>query len=183
MTLFLEKEGIKYNYSCLMFNLPSFLGDLVISWAKKNIPKKSLYNDPDDKSSSGLEDQIHLTIKYGILDKYKVSDIKKVLSGVEQFPLTLGKISKFEKKDKYDVLKMEVESKELMKLNKLVSSELDCHDSYPTYHPHITIGYVIPGSCDVFLGKTIFDDLTIMVKDTCFSAAGDKKKTTIKLKK
>ena len=123
-----------------------------------------------------------MTIKYGILDKYKVSDIKKVLSDVEQFPLTLGKISKFEKKDKYDVLKMEVKSDELMSLNKLVSSELDCHDSYPTYHPHITIGYIKPGSCDKFIGQTIFDDLTILVKDTCFSAAGDKKKTTIPLK-
>lgn len=177
MDLFLEKEGGTYKFSCLMWNLPSFYKDLSIAWGKNNIPDSCLYNDPDD-NTLGRENCPHVTVKYG-LHTFNPKEVADVINGFGGFLVEFGKISKFEKKGKYDVIKMEVEGKKLRKLNALVSDNLKCTDSYKEYNPHITLSYVLPGSCDHLLGKYIFRDAIVKATQLVFSIPNEQKEKVI----
>lgn len=181
MDLFLENSNGDYKFGCLMWNTPKFYADLIMSWGKVNIPDKVLYIDPKDPAL-GRENEIHLTLKYG----FHTSDpaaVQAVIKDFGHFLVEFGEISKFEKKDKYDVIKITVDGKKLRRLNALVSSELKCTDSYPEYNPHITLAYVLPGSCDHLLGKYIFRDVSIKATELVFSTANENNdKVTINLK-
>jgi 2'-5' RNA ligase len=177
MDLFLEKEGGTYKFSCLMWNLSGFYKDLTIAWGNKNIPDSVLYNDPDD-DTLGREDCPHITLKYGI-HSHDPKEVEKVISGFGGFLVEFGKISKFEKKGKYDVIKMEVEGRKLRELNALVSDNLECTDSYKDYNPHITVAYVIPGSCDHLLGKYIFRDSVVKATQLVFSIPNEEKEKVL----
>jgi hypothetical protein len=180
MELFVEKEGVEYKYSCLLFNLPKATSNLIIAYGKKHIPDDVLYDDED--KDKGRENSPHNTVKYGLTTK-KVEDIKEITDLFSQFSIKLGKISKF-KADKYDVIKIEIEDdKELRKLNKVISDTLDHRDTHKIYNPHITIAYVIPGSCDKLLNKRIFKNLTLGVKELTLSIRGTTEKVKIPLKK
>lgn len=170
MDILLEKEGVAYKYSCLMWFVPEFYSDLINSWGKLNIPDDKLYIDPLDPAL-GREDEIHLTIKYGLHTK-NPEDVKKIVSNFPSFPVSFGKISKFNS-EAYDVIKMEIISEKLMELNAIITSSLKCTDKYPIYKPHVTIAYVKKNSCDGLLDKKIFNELTITAKDTILSIAGD----------
>jgi 2'-5' RNA ligase len=183
MTVFLEKTDGIYKYSCLMWAAPTFYKDLIISWGKTHIPDNLLYTDPEDPSL-GREDDQHVTVKYGIHTK-DPTDVQEVVKDFGHFLIEFGEISKFSKKDLYDVIKISIDGKKLRKLNELVSAELECTDTYKEYNPHLTIAYVTPGSCDHLLGKYIFRDCAIKADQLLFSIANDEKpseKVTIDLK-
>jgi 2'-5' RNA ligase len=177
MDLFLEKSTGDYKYSCLMWNLSGFYKDLTLAWGNKNIPDSVLCCDPDDPSL-GREDTPHVTLKYGIHSQ-DPRDIINLVNGFGSFLVDFGEISKFEKKGIYDVIKMAVDGKKLRRLNALVSSELKCTDSYKDYNPHITIAYVIPGSCDHLLGKYIFRDAVVKATQLVFSIPNEQKEKVL----
>jgi 2'-5' RNA ligase len=54
-------------------------------------------------------------------------------------------ISLFEN-EKYDVLKLGIESKDLNELNSEMCKKLPFTSSYPDYKPHCTIAYLVPGA-------------------------------------
>jgi 2'-5' RNA ligase len=169
MEVLLEKEGVKYKYSCLMWYVPQFYEELILAWGKNNIPESAIYNDPEDPGSSGREDEVHLTIKYGIHTK-NPQEVADVVSGFGQFPVEFGAVSKFPG-DGYEVLKIEVDGERLRELNALVTSQLECTDTYPTYKPHITLAYIKPGSCDHLLEKPIFKELSVTATELILSVA------------
>ena len=94
--------------------------------------------------------------------------------------MRLGKVSKFEA-GKYDVLKIEVSSDVLEKMNTALK-KLPYTSKYPKYVPHCTIAYVKSGSCDKLVGNKDFDGMRVHVENIIFSAASGKK-TTFKLNK
>lgn len=180
MELFLEKSDQTYDYSCLMWRCPQFYKDLIVAWGKKNIPDENLFIDPEDAGSSGREDDTHVTVKYGIHTK-DPQDIQNLVSGFGTFLVEFGKVSKFEKQGKYDVIKIAVNGKKLRELNAKVSAELECTDTYKEYNPHVTIAYVKPGTCDHLLDKDMFQDLRVKATELIFSIAGVDNKVTIAL--
>jgi 2'-5' RNA ligase len=129
----------KHEFGCLMAEMPEDVCDQVKAWIRNNIPA-------DHLGIGGAEDHIHITIKYGFRDSSKktVNGIKEYLSSVEPFPVRLSKVSLFEGNKDGDVLKVDIDSPKLHRINQEITARFDCEDKYPTYLPHMTLAYVDP---------------------------------------
>ncbi len=115
---------------------------------------------PDsDLAEDGREEEAHVTVKYG----FHTDDAEEIRRVVEDFGtvyLKLGKTSIFPAKeassqrggDQFDVVKIDVESEDLHRLNSLLSDSLEHTDTHPDYKPHITLAYVKPGRGKKYVG-------------------------------
>lgn len=159
-----------HKFSCVMANLDN--EDLFVNWSKKNIATEDLCAE-----EGGIETEPHVTVLYGLhTNDYK--KVEKHLKGVKSFDLTLGKVSKFESQN-YDVLKTEVKSEALFKINELLK-KLDFTSNFNTYVPHCTLSYVKKNSCDKLLGNKYFEGKKFKIKELVFSPSkGDKTKITL----
>ncbi|MFA5068041.1 MAG: 2'-5' RNA ligase family protein [Candidatus Izemoplasmatales bacterium] len=136
-----SKDGIKKEFGCLMLTLPIKNWDAIY----KNIKKNDLYNLP----GFGLETEPHVTVLFGFLDKKQTGEeIEKVVKDFShnksKIKLKINSISIFENPD-FDVLKFDVSSEDLTKLNKLLRDKFEYKNDYPDYKPHITIAYLKSG--------------------------------------
>ena len=115
----------------------------------------------DDLGDDGRELNPHITVKYGIKSD-DVDALRQVLAGVPPIRAKLGNVSMFNN-SKHDVLKMDVESKDLHKINQLISERFDNDDTRPDYKPHATIAYLKPGMGRKYmnLNQMSGDDFTI----------------------
>lgn len=171
------KNNIDYEYSCVMVLLPDNLAQEIMSFGKKNIPNDNVFDekDKDGRPKYGRENQMHVTVKYGLLTS-EVDDIKKVVGNFGKIEVTLGKISKFTSKDKYDVVKIEVISPDLIRLNKALN-RLENNDEYKDYKAHVTLSYVNKGSCKELVGNREFEGRKFVLDEVQFSPAqGEKTK-------
>ena len=122
----------------------------------------------------------HVTVKYGIHTN-DVKPIEELLSLESAVVVKLDIIDKFDCDD-YDVIIIKIISEQLEKLNRLISKNFDCTDTFPVYKPHATIAYVKKGSCDNLVGREDFKDLEFELDKIQFSPAiGDR--FNIRLKK
>lgn len=102
------------------------------------------YIDPADLHENGIEDEPHITVLYGLTWAYE-QDIAKVVGRFAPLTVTLGDITLFEK-DEFDVVKIDVESEELRKLNQELRDANYHKDLYGGgYNPHLTLAYVQKG--------------------------------------
>lgn len=142
----INEEKTPYKFGCLMLKT-----DLK-NWSKflNLIDDNDLYND--ETNHHGKEKEPHVTILYGLHEEIKLQDIKNILHDVE-LPIsgTVVNIGVFEQKD-YDVLKFELKSKELTKLNNLIK-KLPHTSDYPNYKPHLTLAYLKKGNSEKYLDK------------------------------
>jgi hypothetical protein len=144
----METNNVKKQYGCLMALLDEDYRKHFVNFSKKTIPHSIIYNDPNDPTGYGYENDPHVTIKYGFtpdLDKIKLAT---ALKGIKPFIISLIAINRFTN-PKFDVLKFDAESPVLRELRKRV----DCYsneDSHPVYHPHMTLAYVQPNSLPSF---------------------------------
>ncbi len=135
-----KSKDHKYEYGCLM------LGVNIPNWKKitDQIKPEDLYNEP----GFGIEDDPHVTALFGFHDnEVSLDDIKKFTKKIvnRPLPIKLTGISLFETKDKpYDVIKFDVKSNELTRLNKWLR-RLPHTSAFKEYHPHMTIAYVKKG--------------------------------------
>jgi 2'-5' RNA ligase len=170
----LEKHGVSHDFSSTQINLPLNLASKIIKWGKKNIKPEDLF----DPQNHGRENEIHVTVLYGINEESS-DQIKSLLENQKPFKLKLGQVSLFKNNDKFDVIKLEVNSPDLIKLNKLLRDNLKVTETHP-YSPHVTIAYVKKNSCDVLNKNTLFKNKAWDADKIIFSSKNGTK-TQIKL--
>lgn len=138
----------KYSFSCVMVKPEESFCQHVLNWSHDNIPDFMLYTDTE----KGREDDIHVTVKYGIYgSNYEL--IYSYLKKVKPFYVSIKGISCFEKDD-CDVLKLDVESNQLVNLHNLFKNNVPNKETYPIYHPHLTLAYIKKGYKDDLIRDT-----------------------------
>jgi len=165
-----------HDYGCVMAMMPSTVASKLIAFGA-GIPEEHIYYGDDDKDHFGREVESHITVKFGV----HTTDSERVRKVVEKFGPVKAKISGISvfDNDKYTVLKADIESDDLHKLNKLVSDKLKCTDTYPEYHPHATIAYLKkdPDNPDYYKEYLTdeFNGEEVEFDDVVFSSAKDVK--------
>jgi len=96
----LKEENTVHNYSSTQINLPQFLASQIIKWGDKHISDSDLFTDENDL---GREDEMHVTILYGLNDQ-NIEKPRKLLTKIHSFEIELGKISMFTSNDKFNVV-------------------------------------------------------------------------------
>jgi len=142
-------ENVKYEYGCVMAMVNESFSEKIIEIGKKLITDDILYSEKGQEY--GRETEPHVTIKFGLTENYSKNTIGKLISEINPFKITLVAIDIFSN-PKFDVVKFNVESDVLKKLNSLFS-KLPNEDEYPTYHPHMTLAYVKTGEGKRFKKK------------------------------
>jgi 2'-5' RNA ligase len=151
---------LSYDFSSLQCDLPNDIAEEIYQWGKKHIPDSMLTED-------GREDRIHITVKYGIhtIDATSILDLLRDYGPIK---IRLGKISLFDSEDS-DVVKIEIESDDLCKINSYISENFDVTDTHPEYIPHVTVAYVQKGLGSLFDGCDDFNGREIELKTVTFS--------------
>lgn len=169
-----KKKGAKeapasaevHEYSSTQVDLPAAIAAKVKAAGKK-IPAAEL-------DEEGREAQPHITVLYGLhaADPAEAAALLKETGPIEA---KLGKISMFAGKDGgADVLKIDVESPDLAKMNAKLRGSVDYTNSYPKYVPHVTLAYVKPGEGKKYVGQSVpgvtgetipFDSVTFSSKN------------------
>lgn len=105
----------------------------------------------EDLNEKGFENEPHVTILPRFSDNIKESDIKKYLPEIKSIKAKITGISAFHQKNE-DILKYDVESEDLINLNKRLTGIFGSKSEYE-YHPHITIAYLRKGVSDKYTAK------------------------------
>jgi 2'-5' RNA ligase len=154
------QEKSVHDYSNTQIALPAEQAAKLIEFGR-SIPDAELYVDPKD-DSYGRETEPHITVRYG-LDTNDPARLRKAFEGFGPIRATMGKVSIFET-DKYDVVKVDIESPELVKANKLVGqAEKVPGETHKDYKPHATIAYVKKGEGKKYVGNTALEGEEITV--------------------
>jgi hypothetical protein len=153
-----------HKFSSTQFNFMSGpLGQKIIAMANKIAD--------EDLAEDGREKEPHVTVKYGLhtADAAKVRD---VVSGFRPLTIRFGRSSLFPPKEGgvYVVVKVDIDSKELRLLNRLLGNCLECTDTHPTYKPHITLAYVKPGKGQKYVGMKDLEGTEAQLRYLVFSS-------------
>lgn len=164
-----------FEFSSIQIPLPPELAQEVESWGRVHIPEDILCKE---EGTQGREDYPHITVKYGINSEDPEEAIE-LLKPEAPVKYKLGKVSLFKNEDKpFDVVKVEIISPDLHRLNKKISENLKVTDTFPTYKPHVTIAYVQKGKADGLEGNTDFQGLGAEALQLEFSSKNKEKGAT-----
>jgi len=168
-------------FSCVMAPAPPELSDAVLRWGKMFIGDDELYLDEQDPDGFGREDDVHVTVKFGLHEAQPSEELLRIVEETQPFEIEVGPCTLFDTNDKYDVVKFDVDGDALRELNQRIS-ELPNSDEHPEYHPHLTVAYVTKGCCHELIGKPLLDpqfdpDLRFLVKAVTFSSPNSTKTT------
>lgn len=161
-----------HNYSCAMLNLSDELSNIIKKWAAENIPSDCLYINLDD-GIEGYEDTPHVTIKYGLHD-VDPDNLTRLVDGFGPIDIQLSNIDVFNNNPNFDVLKINIISDKLHKLNKIICDNMHFTDKFNVYIPHSTLAYIKKGTCLNLINSMNFNKLTDVVNEIYFtSRSGD----------
>ena len=160
-------EG-RYDYGCVMARIDEDAARKLLDFNYKMISEDLIYKEGND---FGREQNPHITVKYGLVQSYNEEQMKYLLRNVTPFDIEVQGISIFEN-DKFDVVKFDVDGKDLRKLNEMFST-LPNHDEHPLYHPHMTLAYVQKGMGKKFI-KSPGKFAKVRVKTLEYSDRGEK---------
>jgi len=150
-------DDVKYEYGCVMAIVNETSANKILEISKKLITDDILYLE--EGQEYGRETEPHITTKFGLTENYSKDHMGKLISQFKPFKITLESINIFSN-SKFDVVKFDVKSDVLEKLNKLLN-RLPNEDEYPVYHPHMTLAYVKPGEGKRFVKKINPVEMTI----------------------
>ena len=168
-----KKTSHKNEYGCVM----AFLTVDEDRWEEMQdlIDDEDLY-EPDDDPSYGKESEPHVTILFGLHNDIPDAEVTDKMKKMAKPPLKFSDVTLFKNK-MFDVLKFDVESPNLHRLNK-VYKEFPHTSSFPKYHPHCTIAYLLPGSGDKYIDKIKkFLDIKVEATSSVYSKADGEKIT------
>ena len=167
-----KKEREEHTFSSTQVNLPSEQAQAVVQWAKA-IPDEDLAENGRAGDSEATAP--HVTLKYG-LHTTDVDAVRKVLADEPPITLRLGTTSFFPNGESGsgDVLKIDVDSADLQRLNAKVSEALETTDTHPDYTPHVTIAYLKPGKGKAYEGDERLKGQTMTLDRVRFSTADGK---------
>ena len=142
------KETKRPDYGCVM------LYATVPNWDKHiaKIAKEDIYNN--EEKDYGLEHTPHVTVLFGIhLDETKPEDVEKLMKLFKPVDASVDTIAIFENEN-YDVVKYDVPvTEQLKEYHEAVMAAFPNTQTFPEYHPHMTISYVKPGEGKKYVGK------------------------------
>jgi len=163
-----------YDFSSVQAEFPEKIAQELRDWGYKHIPEEALSGD-------GFEDDKHVTIKYGIhINDF--TEIRDLFKDEKPIEMVLGKMTLFTSSPDFDVLKIDIKSPALHRLNKAVSKNFEVTDTHPEYLPHCTIAYVKKGAADPFNGDTTFEGRKV-ISDLILFSGKDNRHTEFKLVK
>ena len=113
--------------------------------------------DKKDLHEKGIEKDTHITIKYGFKKEVSDHEILNICRKEKFNNIKFNKISLFENEE-FDVLKFDVQSEILIKLNKKIS-KFPNEDKYPDYNAHSTICFLKKGKGEKYL--KIFEKINL----------------------
>lgn len=173
--LLLEKKGDTYEYGCAMlyFNFPE------MNKIHGAINPSDLYEEDEDRSY-GLEDEPHTTLLFGLHEGVSVEDVQSVLDGFTFGTCKVHNASLFENEE-YDVLKFDVKGDNLHACNEALK-QYPYTNSFPDYHPHMTIGYLKPGMGAKYVKMLKGQEMELVPTHAVYSQPdGTKSKIAIKI--
>ena len=173
------------DYSWVSIATPKEIGSKTIKFAK-SIPERELYIEKEEKGEVihgkgwkyGVEDDPHITVLWGIHTK-SVQKIIKTLQDQKGGTVSLGQVGMFETED-YDVLKVNIISPALHRLNRVLQENVKHTTTHPEYHPHLTLAYLKCGNGSKYIKDKRFHNLKFEFDEVIFEDYEDKK-TTITL--
>lgn len=168
-----EGENKRKKFGCVM----TYLKTDKKNWGKiqEAIEDEDLYLPKGEEDFYGREMKPHVTILFGLHSDIPDEDVEKEIDKIKTPELKLGKVSSFTN-EKFDVLKYDIESKDLHELNKKFS-EFPHTTDYPDYHPHCTIAYVNKGMAEKYIKKlNELDSIEITPEKIVYSKADGEKK-------
>lgn len=173
----------KRSYGCVMlfFPVPKGFWDKI----QKRVPDDAIHSDKDEdgeEKNGRLEtESAHVTILYGIHDDVPDEDVEAIIDTISNVEVTLRQISTFNTNDEFDVLKFDVEGDGLHEFNKKFK-ELPHTDSYPKYHPHLTILYAKKGDLTSDMTKDLTgDDILVTTSNKAVYSKADGTEKTYEL--
>lgn len=161
-----EEQKDVHDFSSTQVDLPEAFAAKIRAFGE-TIPDSELAGD-------GRETESHITVLYGLHDA-DPAQAAALLEGSGPVEAKVGKLAVFKGKDgKPDVLKLDVSSPDLAKLNRNLRQGVEYTNSFPDYKPHITVAYVKAGEGRKYAGKAVpgltgetipFDRVTFSSKD------------------
>ena len=161
---------IKYDYGCVMAQMPQTISVSLFEFGKQVISDDMLYFDPNSPGEFGREKEFHVTIKFGLTNSYTTEQIQEMLKGTKPFLVNILGMDIFPN-ERFDVIKFNIEGEELRRLRKIFDV-LPNKDDYKEYHPHMTLAYVQPGLGARFQGKSTRNYSRVLVSSIKYSDRG-----------
>jgi hypothetical protein len=136
-----------YGSQSLMIRFNEIINDKIISFAHSIIPE-DLQKDPSNNQGIVIDPHISLLTDIEIL--YPHQDLLETIKKIPSFSINFGAISFFKNAD-VDVIKVDIESDQLNEIHYNLKSLIPNHYKFDEYHPHCTLAFVKPNSCDFIL--------------------------------
>jgi 2'-5' RNA ligase/predicted ABC-type ATPase len=150
----------KHEYSSTQIDLPPETA-AAIQKLGATIPDEHL-------AENGRELAPHVTVRYGLRGDDPEA-VRALLKDEPPITATLGAVSTFPDSGSGDVVKADVDSPDLHRLNKKLGDALPHSDTHPQYVPHATIAYVKPGLGKQYEGNESLVGHRVTVDHVTFS--------------
>ena len=156
------------DHGSLLAVIPYAIAQRVTDWGMWHVPDMELYSD-GNKNGRAYSGDVHITLKYGLETSNPMDVIGLIEANkVTPFDVTLGKSGIFEKDD-CDVVILGVTGGGLAQLHDLASQLPSVPDTYPEYHPHVTVAYVKKGMGRAHIGNADFNGQIVKIDRVTFS--------------
>jgi hypothetical protein len=127
--------------------------------------------DAGHLAGNGAEYEPHITVRYGITDD-EFDGIREYLAGQKPFTVTFGKTKSFpatEHSDGASPIFVEVESPDLVRINKELASHGNFKAADFTYTPHMTVAYVSEEYAGLYTDLTDLEGVEHLVSSIAIS--------------